>query len=249
LTSSPRSRRDILPSFRTALSIEDKGRPGSFDPVTAADHAAESGHAYADPRHFPTRHHRRGIRRERADAELSGVLDPIGRHQVVHLGHAGLGHADALLRSGEPVFGVMNQPFTRERSSGDGGRANYRVRRSSAGCACAPAPISPQRSCSPPAPRLMNASDRASFERVDRRCGSRANGGDCYAMHAGGGPRRSRDRDRLKPYDVRPLVPIIIGGRRVNHQLGGRATARRRPHRRRGDKRVHAAALAMLAGR
>jgi len=24
----------ILPFFRTALSIEDKGRPGSFDPVT-----------------------------------------------------------------------------------------------------------------------------------------------------------------------------------------------------------------------
>ena len=30
----------ILPFFRTALSIEDKGRHGGFDPVTAADHAA-----------------------------------------------------------------------------------------------------------------------------------------------------------------------------------------------------------------
>src|SRR5262245_62085813 len=32
----------ILPFFRTALSIEDKGRAGGFDPVTAADHAAET---------------------------------------------------------------------------------------------------------------------------------------------------------------------------------------------------------------
>ena len=32
----------ILPFFRTALSIEDKGKPGGFDPVTAADHAAET---------------------------------------------------------------------------------------------------------------------------------------------------------------------------------------------------------------
>src|SRR5262249_24040998 len=32
----------ILPFFRTALSIEDKGRHGGFVPVTAADHAAEA---------------------------------------------------------------------------------------------------------------------------------------------------------------------------------------------------------------
>jgi myo-inositol-1(or 4)-monophosphatase len=32
----------ILPFFRTALSVRDKGSPGSFDPVTAADHAAET---------------------------------------------------------------------------------------------------------------------------------------------------------------------------------------------------------------
>ena len=32
----------------------------------------------------------------------------------------------ALLRSGEPVFGMMSQPFIRERFSGDGRRASYR---------------------------------------------------------------------------------------------------------------------------
>src|SRR5712675_2442503 len=43
----------ILPFFRTALSVEDKGRPGSFDPVTAADHAAETAMRTLIRRTFP----------------------------------------------------------------------------------------------------------------------------------------------------------------------------------------------------
>ena len=27
----------VLPFFRTSLGVENKGRPGTFDPVTAAD--------------------------------------------------------------------------------------------------------------------------------------------------------------------------------------------------------------------
>src|SRR5262245_46846152 len=43
----------ILPFFRTALSVEDKGRNGSFDPVTAADHAAETAMRTLIRRTFP----------------------------------------------------------------------------------------------------------------------------------------------------------------------------------------------------
>src|SRR5260370_16423735 len=43
----------ILPFFRTALSVADKGRPGSFDPVTAADHAAETAMRTLIRRTFP----------------------------------------------------------------------------------------------------------------------------------------------------------------------------------------------------
>src|SRR5262249_35158064 len=42
-----------LPFFRTALSIEDKGRHGGFDPVTAADHAAEAAMRTLIRRTFP----------------------------------------------------------------------------------------------------------------------------------------------------------------------------------------------------
>ncbi|MFL6834253.1 MAG: inositol monophosphatase family protein, partial [Xanthobacteraceae bacterium] len=68
----------ILPFFRTALSIADKGKPGGFDPVTAADHAADPAMRAAINRAFPDH----GIigeeyGRERADAEFVWVLDPI----------------------------------------------------------------------------------------------------------------------------------------------------------------------------
>src|SRR3954454_25340167 len=43
----------ILPFFRTALTVEDKGRSGSFDPVTAADHAAETALRTLIRRTFP----------------------------------------------------------------------------------------------------------------------------------------------------------------------------------------------------
>ncbi len=117
----------ILPFFRTALSIEDKGRPGSFDPVTAADHAAETVMRALIRRTFPDH----GIigeefGGERADAEYVWVLDPIDGTKSFISGMPAWGTLIALLRSGEPVFGMMNQPFTRERFSGDGGAAHYR---------------------------------------------------------------------------------------------------------------------------
>jgi len=238
----------ILPFFRTALSIEDKGRPGSFDPVTAADHAAEAAMRTLIRRTFPDH----GIigeeyGRERADAEYVWVLDPIDGTKSFISGMPAWGTLIALLRSGEPVFGVMNQPFTRERFSGDGGRANYRGPAGARGLRV--------RSCVDLAaavlfttsPRLMNASDRASFERIEQVVRLSRYGGDCYAycMLAAGHVDLVIETE-LKPYDVLPLVPIITGAGGVitsweggPPHAGGRIVAA-------GDKRVHAAALAML---
>src|SRR3954452_23570386 len=117
----------ILPFFRTSLSVADKGRAGSFDPVTAADHAAETAMRNLIHRTFP--HH--GIigeeyGAERPDAEYVWVLDPIDGTKSFISGMPAWGTLIALLRAGEPVFGLMNQPFTRERFSGDGGAAQYR---------------------------------------------------------------------------------------------------------------------------
>src|SRR5262245_57010021 len=116
----------ILPFFRTALSVQDKGPPGGFDPVTAADHAAENAMRALIRRSFPSH----GVigeefGEERADAEYVWVLDPIDGTKSFISGMPNWGTLIALTRFGEPVFGMMNQPFTRERFSGDGGAARY----------------------------------------------------------------------------------------------------------------------------
>src|SRR5215469_8875862 len=117
----------ILPFFRTALNVRDKGGPGSFDPVTAADHAAETAMRTLIRRSFPDH----GIvgeefGNERPQAEYVWYLDPIDGTKSFISGMPAWGTLIALTRLGVPVFGVMDQPFTRERSSGDGGAAHYR---------------------------------------------------------------------------------------------------------------------------
>ena len=240
----------VLPFFRTALSIDNKGGPGGFDPVTAADHAAETAMRTLIRRSFPSH----GIigeeyGEERADAEYVWVLDPIDGTKSFISGMPAWGTLIALLRAGEPVFGMMNQPFIRERFSGDGAKAHYR---GPAGArdlrvrACAELAEAVLFTTSP---LLMNAGDRELFGRVEQTVRLSRYGGDCYAycMLAAGHVDLVIETG-LKPYDVLPLVPIIAGAGGVITTWdggapngGGRIVAA-------GDKRLHAAALEMLRG-
>jgi myo-inositol-1(or 4)-monophosphatase len=240
----------ILPFFRTALSIEDKGRPGSFDPVTAADHAAESAMRTLIRRTFPDH----GIvgeeyGKERADAEYVWVLDPIDGTKSFISGMPAWGTLIGLMRSGEPVFGMMSQPFTRERFSGGGGAARYsgpagerdlRVR------SCARLSEAVLFTTSP---RLMNDADRNSFGRVEDAVRLSRYGGDCYAycMLAAGHVDLVIETG-LKPHDIMALIPIVHGaGGIVTSWEGGSAVSGGRVVAA-GDTRVHAAALKILAG-
>ena len=74
-------------------------------------------------------------------------------------------------------------------------------------------------------------------------------GGDCYAycMLAAGHVDLVIETE-LKPYDILPLIPIITGaGGIVTAWDGGAATAGGRIVAA-GDKRVHEAAMKLLAG-
>ena len=238
----------ILPFFRTALSVRDKGSPGAFDPVTAADHAAETAMRALIRRHFPSH----GIvgeefGAEHADAEYVWYLDPIDGTKSFISGMPAWGTLIALTRLGRPVFGLMDQPFTRERFSGDGGAAHYR--------GPAGARDLRVRACDGLAdavlfttsPRLMSSSDRRAFKRVEEAALLSRYGGDCYAycMLAAGHVDLVIETG-LKPHDVLALVPIITGAGGVittwentEPHAGGRIVAA-------GDRRVHAAALALL---
>jgi myo-inositol-1(or 4)-monophosphatase len=238
----------ILPFFRTSLSVENKGRGGGFDPVTAADRAAEAAMRALIRKNFPDH----GIigeefGDEHTDAEYVWALDPIDGTKSFICGLPVWGTLIALTRAGEPVFGMMHQPFTREQFTGDGGAANYRgptgprslrVRR----CASLAQAI-----LSTTSPLLMQEADRKKFGQVENAVRLSRYGGDCYAycMLAAGHIDLVIETE-LKPYDVLPLIPIISGaGGIITSWEGGPAKAGGRIIAA-GDARAHEAAMALL---
>jgi myo-inositol-1(or 4)-monophosphatase len=238
----------ILPFFRTTLTIDDKSRGTGFDPVTAADRAAEAAMRTMISKTFPSH----GIvgeeyGSERADAEYVWLLDPIDGTKSFISGMPAWGTLIGLMRLGQPVFGMMHQPFTHERFTGDGATAHYR----------GPAGdrLLRSRRCrdlgdailQTTSPRLMNESDRVAFQRVENDVRLSRYGGDCYAycMLAAGFVDLVIETE-LKPHDVVALIPIIEGAGGVittwenaPAAAGGRIVAA-------GDSWVHAAALDML---
>jgi len=239
----------ILPFFRTSLGVEDKGSATGFDPVTAADRAAETTMRALIKQNFPEH----GIvgeeyGNENTNAEYVWVLDPIDGTKSFISGMPVWGSLIGLMHNGAPVFGMMHQPFIGERFTGDGGAAHYR------------GPAGERelhvRPCADPAdamlfttsPQLMNADDRAAFERVEGVVTLSRYGGDCYpyCMLAAGHVDLVIETG-LKPHDIVALIPIIEGaGGTVTNWEGGSAAKGGRVVAA-GDQRVHAAALKMLS--
>jgi len=237
----------ILPFFRTALAVENK-KAGGFDPVTAADRAAEQAMRALISRTFPDH----GILgeeygSERTDAEYVWVLDPIDGTKSFISGMPAWGTLIGLMRFGEPVFGMMHQPFIKERFTGDGGAAHYsgpagdrdlRVRQ----CGALSDALLYTTS-----PLLMNEADRASFRKVENTAKLSRYGGDCYAycMLAAGQIDLIIETE-INPYDIVALIPIVTGAGGIittwenePAQAGGRIVVA-------GDERVHRQALELL---
>jgi myo-inositol-1(or 4)-monophosphatase len=240
----------IRPFFRTALGVENKSLSGGFDPVTAADRAAEAAMRALIKRTFPAH----GIlgeefAAERPDAEYVWVLDPIDGTKSFICGMPAWGTLIALTRRGEPIYGMMHQPFTREQFTGDGKAASYHGPVGDRTLRTRPCADLADAVLATTSPLLMNEADRRAFGRVEKSARLSRYGGDCYAycMLAAGHIDLVIETE-LKPYDVQPLIPIIQGAGGIittwendrPHQ-GGRILAA-------GDKRVHATAMELLTG-
>jgi myo-inositol-1(or 4)-monophosphatase len=239
----------ILPFFRTTLVVENK-KAGGFDPVTAADRAAEQAMRVLIRRTFPEQ----GILgeeygSERTDAEYVWVLDPIDGTKSFIAGMVAWGTLIGLMRFGEPVFGMMHQPFTRERFSGDGGAARYRGPAGNRDLHVRECANFSDALLFTTSPLLMNEADRAAFGKVEKAVRLSRYGGDCYAycMLAAGLIDLIIETE-IKPYDIVPLIPIIAGAGGIvttwengAAQDGGRIIVA-------GDARVHRAALEILQG-
>ena len=65
--------------------------------------------------------------RDRPEAEYVWVLDPIDGTKSFVSGLPTWGTLIGLMHRGRPVYGMMAQPFTRERFYGDGKRASLRT--------------------------------------------------------------------------------------------------------------------------
>jgi myo-inositol-1(or 4)-monophosphatase len=240
----------ILPFFRTALSIDDKGVGGAFDPVTAADRAAEVAMRTLIQRNFPSH----GIigeefGSERADAEFVWVLDPIDGTKSFISGLPAWGTLIALTHRGVPVLGMMHQPFVRERFMGDGARSHYRGPAGERDLMVRPCAALAEAILYTTSPRLMNAADRATFARVEDAVRLSRYGGDCYAycMLAAGHVDLVIETE-IKTYDIAPLIPIISGAGGIVSTWEGRPAEGGGRIIAAGDARVHAAAMEMLNG-
>jgi myo-inositol-1(or 4)-monophosphatase len=238
----------ILPFFRTSLATLDKSTNGAFDPVTEADRAAEVAMRRLINANFPSH----GIigeefGAEKPDAEYVWVLDPIDGTRAFICGLPMWGTLIGLTRQGRPVYGMMNQPFSRERFSGDSQASRYqgpagertlRVR----GCANLSQAI-----LATTHPAAMSPAERQCYDRVEAKAKMSRYGGDCYAyaMLAAGHIDLVVEAG-LKPYDIVAIIPIIEGAGGIVTSWSGGDASRGGTILAAGDKRIHEEAMALL---
>ncbi len=239
-----------LPYFRKSIAVRNKAAATGFDPVTAADRSAERAIRKAIKARYPEH----GIVGEEfaqvaGAGHLNWIIDPIDGTRAFITGMPLWGTLIGLLDAGEPVLGLMNQPFTGERFWGAGGKAYSSIRGGT-----------PRRLKTRPCASLAEAvlttthpdmfskaGELPAFEKLKAQARMTRFGGDCYGYCLlAAGFIDLIVESGLKSYDIVALVPIIegAGGRVTTWQGkpatdGGRIVAS-------GDPRVHKEALAVL---
>ena len=243
----------ILPFFRSAIRAEDKSLGGVFDPVTEADRGAEAAMRRLIGQTFPAH----GVigeeyGQDRPEAEYVWVLDPIDGTKSFVSGLPTWGTLIGLMHHGQPVYGMMAQPFTRERFYGDGKRASSRTLAPSHGQAppsewatrslhargCASLAEATLATTSPLL--IWDDSDRAAYMRVEKPSPAHALRRRLLRLlRARGGLRRPGDRDQSQTARHRRPRADHRGGGRNGDDLGRRERGQGRPdHRRRRPGRL-----------
>jgi myo-inositol-1(or 4)-monophosphatase len=252
----------ILPFFRSSIGAEDKSRGGVFDPVTEADRGAEAAMRRLIAQNFPAH----GVIGEeygadRPDAEYVWVLDPIDGTKSFISGLPTWGTLIGLTHNGRPVYGMMSQPFTRERYSGDGKRAKLRTLAVNRGEAppsewatrsirtrtCPELAVATVMTTSPAL--IRNETDRDAYRGLESEARLVRYGGDCYSYCAlAAGLVDLVIETNLKPHDIIALVPIIEGAGGVITTWNGEGAAKGGRIVAAGDPNLHEAVLKRLGG-
>jgi myo-inositol-1(or 4)-monophosphatase len=243
--------REILPHFRTQVDVHNKAGGAAFDPVTAADRAAEEVIRREIHRVYPDH----GIRGEEhghksGDSTWTWVIDPIDGTRAFIIGQLHWGTLVALNDGERPVVGVVHQPYVGETFVGSTLGAELRVHGVARPLRARPCPrLEDAILCATHPGVFADAAERAAFDRVARRVRMVRWGGDCYnyALLAAGFVDLVIESS-LFAYDVQALVPLIeaAGGAIATwdggpaHE-GGRIVAA-------GDPALHRVAMHQLTG-
>ena len=237
-----------LRHFRAHDLAADNKLSEGFDPVTAADHAAEDAMrailAEARP-HDGILGEERG--HQPGTSGLTWVIDPIDGTRGYLSGTPTWGVLIALSDASGPVLGVIDQPYIGERFWGGLGQAFVEGPTGRAALRCRPARPLEQATLFTTFPEIGTEAQRAAFDSVAGRARLVRYGMDCYAYALlAAGQIDLVIEAGLHPYDVQAPIAVIEAagglvtdwqGRPVHH--GGEVIAAANPE-------IHAAALELL---
>ena len=236
--------------FRTRLVVQDKP---DDTPVTLADREAEARIREIIADRYPDH----GVIGEeggsdRPEAEYVWVLDPIDGTKKFVTGNPLFGTLVALLHEGRPILGLIDMPMLGERWIGAAGRATrFEDRQGAREVRVRPCAELAGAVLTATTPHMFGEAEFPAFERVRRAAKMVLYGGDCFAYGtlASGHLDLVVEAD-MDSYDFMALVPVVEGaggvitdwsGRPLGLETDGCLAAA-------GDKRVHEAALELLAG-
>jgi myo-inositol-1(or 4)-monophosphatase len=225
----PEAGRIALAHFRRPIAVDDKRSDGRFDPVTEADRAIEALLVERIRARYPDH----GIVGEEhgshaGSSRWSWIIDPIDGTRAFISGVPAWGTLLGLRLDGEPVAGLVHQPYLGETFAGsaEGGWFEHAGQRRALATRADARLADATLYCTHPS-MFANAANLAAFERVAARVRLARFGGDCYSWCLLAlGCIDLVIEDTLQPYDIQPLIPLVASaGGVVTHARGGPATA------------------------
>jgi histidinol phosphatase-like enzyme (inositol monophosphatase family) len=241
----------VQPFFRRSMVIDDKTGGHSFDPVTEGDRGAERAIRKLIHETWPGH----GIRGEEFGIENEGarhewIIDPIDGTRAFICGLPTWGTLLGLRTDGVPVLGMMSQPIVGEQFMGDGESAFVVSRTGRQMLKTRPCATLADAFVATTSPRLFKGLEAERYDALEAQCRLARYGTDCYAYAMiAAGQIDLVVESGLQAYDIAPLIPVIEGAGGIVTSWTGGSVANGGDVIAAGDRRTHAAALAILSGR